>query len=431
MLAQEQRSAPGGEPPNSGARNRSELGAWAAAENRSRQRRGPASGSKEKLPPRTPRRIQWEGLRWLWNNSLHPSQASCRRWLAYGERSVGVHITPGTGDASFTGLGTCGSCHSCPVCADGIWRERAANLHHLLRMAVDSQLHVAMLTLTLRHKQADDLATLLGGCAQGWNAVTKSRAWKHLQKEFGIVGVVRRLEVTVGANGWHPHLHILVFTELDPGELGWLNVRSAAYSAWRAKLSSLGLRTPSQDRGVHVKPFDLWRGPEALERAVSSYMTAAGTVGSHQAERAEQMTVGRAAGELASAGTKQAKGQNLTVWGLLDAAMSGDAQAIARWHEYEQAIKGRQAWAVSSSLQRLAAEFVEKVPEEPKRSCIGQITAKEWKLLCQATDGPGVLLDEVAASYRDELRRSGDHEAALCAAALALDFLLTEWLPDS
>ena len=37
----------------------------------------------------------------------------------------------------------------------------------------------------------------------------------EVKDELGIVGTIRSLEVTCGPNGWHPHLHVLIFAGAD------------------------------------------------------------------------------------------------------------------------------------------------------------------------------------------------------------------------
>ncbi|PRW75701.1 protein rep, partial [Pseudomonas fluorescens] len=68
-----------------------------------------------------------------------------------------------------------------------------------------------MLTLTVPHGLGDDLSGLLEQIHKAWRSTSTSRAGKKLRKLLGVRGTIRALEVTPGSNGFHPHLHVLLF----------------------------------------------------------------------------------------------------------------------------------------------------------------------------------------------------------------------------
>jgi hypothetical protein len=43
--------------------------------------------------------------------------------------------------------------------------------------------------------------------------MTSGRQWVDFKAEFGLAGWVKTVEVTHGANGWHPHIHVLLFVD--------------------------------------------------------------------------------------------------------------------------------------------------------------------------------------------------------------------------
>jgi hypothetical protein len=51
------------------------------------------------------------------------------------------------------------------------------------------------------------------GLADAWRGFTRGKPWARMRRELGVIGMVRALEVTHGANGWHPHLHVLVLLD--------------------------------------------------------------------------------------------------------------------------------------------------------------------------------------------------------------------------
>lgn len=62
--------------------------------------------------------------------------------------------------------------------------------------------------LTVPHDRFDSLEDTLGLLERTWAALRSKLVWRRLADDLGIAGVVRRLEVTVSANGWHPHFHV-------------------------------------------------------------------------------------------------------------------------------------------------------------------------------------------------------------------------------
>jgi hypothetical protein len=79
------------------------------------------------------------------------------------------------------------------------------------RNGYTSRNEVAMLSLTVRHRAGDDLRTLRKGVSEAWRRVQMSRVWQNTREECGIMHLIRCHDVTWGENGWHPHLHLLLF----------------------------------------------------------------------------------------------------------------------------------------------------------------------------------------------------------------------------
>jgi len=76
-------------------------------------------------------------------------------------------------------------------------------------------------------------------------------------------GFVRALEVTYGENGWHPHLHVLLFIAPGQDESTALSMLFGIKTSWIQLVKSrLGL-APSHERGVHL----LWFGNESEQAA--------------------------------------------------------------------------------------------------------------------------------------------------------------------
>jgi hypothetical protein len=93
-------------------------------------------------------------------------------------------------------------------------------------------------TFTLQHKVGDPLPRLLSALLGALRTVKGGFAWRDFTRRVGGLGSVRSLEVTYGANGWHPHLHELAFFE---GAVGLREIVGFLRSRWLAALNASGL----------------------------------------------------------------------------------------------------------------------------------------------------------------------------------------------
>lgn len=115
--------------------------------------------------------------------------------------------------AGMTGVQQCGSTWACPVCAEKIQRHRSREIREALETATERGWVIGFLTFTVSHRRRDDLAEVWDAIAVAWRAMTGGAgpAWARDRDRYGIEGYVRLTETTVGANGWHVHVHALVF----------------------------------------------------------------------------------------------------------------------------------------------------------------------------------------------------------------------------
>lgn len=127
---------------------------------------------------------------------------------------------------------TCGSVWACPVCASKVAEVRRRELVHAMvkhtSPANAGPVHphdtfptgsAYLVTFTFPHYIGQSLHDLMEPFTKARQSFQNCRAWKAVMGKAGKVGVVNSLEVTYGAgNGWHPHLHMLVFC--DPAAFG-------------------------------------------------------------------------------------------------------------------------------------------------------------------------------------------------------------------
>lgn len=116
------------------------------------------------------------------------------------------------GKAFFDGLQTCGNVWTCPVCAAKVQERRRLEIAKAMEHFYKTEKRQAvMVTFTFPHKNFMKLKDLLNKQAEGFNFLRKGKQWDKFKEENCFEGLIRSLEVTYGANGWHPHTHELWF----------------------------------------------------------------------------------------------------------------------------------------------------------------------------------------------------------------------------
>ncbi|MCP4965695.1 MAG: protein rep, partial [bacterium] len=115
------------------------------------------------------------------------------------------------GRVHWSGVKTCGSVWACLLCAAKIRAARAAEVDHLIKAHLASGGHCTFLTFTLRHYATDDLLALWVAMTKAWESMTSGQGYQDLKARYGILGFIKAVEVTIGFNGWHPHLHVVIF----------------------------------------------------------------------------------------------------------------------------------------------------------------------------------------------------------------------------
>ena len=285
--------------------------------------------------------------------------------------SGSVAVRESAGVVGFAGLATCGSVWACGVCNAKIMARRQLEIGAAVEQWEEQGGTVAFGTQTMRHWSGHRLEDLWECLSKAWAKVTTGRNWMLNKKRYGIAGWLRVVEVTFGANGWHVHVHYLLFLEAStvPRELDAL--KRSMFTRWSSSLKALGLPAPlirSQDLRVLDGPAD---------EQLAEYFTKA----VHSAKR-----IGL---ELTSSQSKTARGVHKTrsVWDFLDDVLDlGDADALERWHEWQQGSKGRRQLTWSKGLrERLGLRF-EKSDEDVAAEELGSkaddlviITAAGWR----------------------------------------------------
>ncbi len=238
--------------------------------------------------------------------------------------TVTVHAKE-NGRASYRGVYTCGSIWTCPECASKISAGRGKEVGGLCCEHVKAGQACYMNTLTIRHSLGDDCGQLRKMLSWAWDQVLRSGAMRRVRDRFNIIGYVRSLEITHGAHGWHPHLHVLWFArDLSPEDEA--TVRAALYERWAHVL---------ERRGYSVAPqgFDFQRAYNAEQAA--EYVAKWGT-----------------GAEIAKGASKSGRGGR-SPWQLLDDADHGCERSAGLFAEYARSFKGARHLTYARGLRDL------------------------------------------------------------------------------
>lgn len=250
-------------------------------------------------------------LRQISNNRT----ARCRRFRLNKEVQVFSD-----GERSWVnGVQSCNNVWGCPVCAAIIQSRRAAEIDYAIdswiRYGLDrkgpSTAHAYMVTLTVRHGLTHRLETTSQLVADAWSEIFSGRAGQAIRAELGIRHTVRALEPTYGeANGWHPHLHVIIMTdrELTDADLARLKERWADAVSIHSFEAAFA---PSDERGVTLRELYQSRDGRYVQKMFL---------------------------ELQAYDTKEGKNGNITYWQVARRAADGDRRYMHIWQEAQAAL---------------------------------------------------------------------------------------------
>lgn len=84
------------------------------------------------------------------------------------------------------------------------------------------------LTLTLLHGCRDGAQEVLDALRDAYRYLTTGREWTKRKERLGYRGMTKRVDWTMEANGYHPHLHLLWFLEAELEDAKLRELRSGS-----------------------------------------------------------------------------------------------------------------------------------------------------------------------------------------------------------
>jgi hypothetical protein len=266
----------------------------------------------------------------------------CWRYPLPARKQIEIIYSDERHSARTNGTMKCGSGWVCPVCMRYIAERRRLELETAMDRSADSLFSV-MVTYTVQHNPGMRLKPLLAEMLRAYNGVFSGRWWSTIKEEYMVVGAVRATEITYGKNGWHPHFHVLMFSDrkmLDdgfatsPGDFS-TSLYNQISPRWGYMLEKRGL-SASAAVGVDVRTSD---------RQIAEYIAKFGRM-------PLEWSLNASAYEVSYSTAKTPQNGNFGVLDIIfHAAHSRDYQRL--FLEYHAATKGRSQLHWSKGLKTL------------------------------------------------------------------------------
>jgi hypothetical protein len=273
--------------------------------------------------------------------------------------------------AYFSGVAACGLVWVCPTCSTLIRTRRESELEVGAREWVSRGGSLVMMTLTVRHNSLMTLDRVRAALAESWKKERDRKSYIALRRMTA--GVVRSTEVTIGDNGWHPHLHLLLFVNPLVTSEQVLAVLPSLITDWRVLVGGAldDVLPPSVERAIDLTFFD-----DAA--AAAQYLS-------------------KVAKEITQSNSKSGRDP----FSLLDGA---GPVGTAQFLEYAQSMRGVQSLSWSKGLRALLGLGASLTDDE----------------LAQEDLDVGVELMQLGAVEYSELVCRGEAASFLCAVEMQL-----------
>lgn len=273
----------------------------------------------------------------------------CHCVRRHGADSIVLNVSaaPGVVAASLSGVQTCGSVWSCPVCSRRIAVKRGNEIKQALAYWRDNGKLPIMMTLTASHKLQDSLKSIKNRFKQAWRKLSKHGSYRNLLKKYGIEDSIKATEPTrTYENGWHYHYHVLMAMDktllMAMSDEDSQALQDKLYKLWAQCLNEQGMYA-SKKHGLVL----------SLHGNVGKkYLSKLGL---------QEDSQGNLDYELSGAANKDYKGRN--IWAILRSASEGNEADELLYLEYVEAMSG-DAWITWSNGLKDKVGLAEASDEE-------------------------------------------------------------------
>lgn len=216
-------------------------------------------------------------------------------------------------DYYYSGIMTCGSVWTCPICRQKILTGRRQEIIQALK----SGLIPVMVTITLQHHRSDSLTDLMDGLSQALRRLKSGRWWRDFRDRYHVKASVTTQEIRWShQHGWHPHRHMILFCDLSDASEVETNCIQSDLTGRYTYLLDLSGHYASQYHGIDVRVGDEY---------IAGYLSKDNWTLAH---------------EMSSTDTKSSE-VSVSPFNLADQASQGDRRSYHLWMEYVTSTHGK------------------------------------------------------------------------------------------
>lgn len=292
---------------------------------------------------------------------------------------VGVHLASVQKKAFYSGLVTCGSVWSCPVCGAKVQERRREEIESAITWAYEGNLQPVMVTLTFPHRSWHSLRQLLDRQADALKRMRAGAPWKKVRDWAGYRGLIRALELTHGVNGWHPHTHEIWFVRKD---LNADELKAKVLARWQSVCAKAGLLDLNDQ--AQVEAFQAHAVDVKGNCSASDYLA--------KQDDSRHWGVDR---EMAKASTKAGRAKGVHPFAFLATART-DRRAARLFVTYSLAMRGKRQLFWSPGLKDLVGlreVSDEQLADEQREAAdeLGRLDLDDWHTVRKAGARAAVL----------------------------------------
>jgi hypothetical protein len=269
--------------------------------------------------------------------------ASCQLAVAPEYQYVTLNVNPADCSSRWHGLVCCQS-YSCPHCAAARSEHDRHELTVALAAATKRGWHPVMVTPTMSHNMFQPLDINRDQLANAFDRCFSGRWWQDVQEEYQLQCKVKMWETTFGKNGWHPHMHILIWSAIELNDYALAGLQKTLALRWVEILSKLG-RWATLEHGLTV---------EAADSKIADYIAKWGHEPSEQSWGVES--------EMTKSHLKKNRLDGMTPFELLGAA-AGESD---RLEKLSHILKGQNREQLENRAGRLYVEYFKAFKGKPR-----------------------------------------------------------------
>lgn len=338
----------------------------------------------------------------LYDFNSHKQHRTCGCQRNVASDGISVWRTVDGKNARYGNLMSCGSVWSCPVCAAKITESRREDLQKAQSAWIQQSGSCLLNTLTYPHEIDLPLEESLYKFSAALDHYKNSKTYKRIfgtsvasvvqrdklgkplknikEGEFPRLGTVRSLEVTHGVNGWHPHVHEVLFMS-DEKLLEATRTKDELTHAWVIALLKAGLGSREKMADMYQYAWDV-RGGDYVSDYINKFgrepIEIRGWTIAHEATKANS--------KLGKQGRKIGDDWHYTPFQLLGFATDGDEQAAALFKEFSKCFEGKRMNYWTNGLkdwfninEKDDEELVTDQASEPEEELVIRLNGDQWR----------------------------------------------------